>query len=47
MEVFTNPFVRLWNWVERTGGFPGQVMFVVVVLMLVLGFLSWFANKNR
>jgi hypothetical protein len=40
------PFVRLWNWVEQVGGFPGQVFFCVFVVMLVVGFLTWFSNKK-
>ena len=40
------PFVLLWNYVERVGGFPGQMFFVVACVMLVLGFLTWYGNKK-
>jgi hypothetical protein len=47
MEVLTSPFVKLWNWVDHTGGFPGKVIFVIIVIMLILGVVTWVGNKNR
>jgi hypothetical protein len=44
-EIF-RPFVRLWEWVDRVGGFPGQVFFVVAVIMTVVGILTWYGNKR-
>ena len=46
MDVFFTPFVRLWNWVEQVGGYPGQVFFICAVLMLGLGGLTWYSNKR-
>jgi hypothetical protein len=46
MNELVQPFVRLWTWVEQVGGFPGQVFFVVAVIMLIIGALTWFANKK-
>jgi hypothetical protein len=46
MEKITKPFVDLWNYVEQVGGFPGQVFFCVVVIMLVIGGLTWYGNKR-
>jgi hypothetical protein len=46
MNELTRPFVRAWTWMEQVGGFPGQVFFCVAVIMLVIGFLTWFGNKK-
>jgi hypothetical protein len=46
MDVLFSPFVRLWTWIERTGGFPGQVFFCVTLVMLVVGLCTWLANKK-
>jgi hypothetical protein len=46
MSELTRPFIAAWDWIEQVGGFPGQVFFCVVVVMLVVGFLTWFANKK-
>jgi hypothetical protein len=47
MEVLTRPFVQVWEWVDNVGGFPGKVVFVVSVIMLVLGVITWVNGKNR
>ena len=46
MSELIYPFVRLWNWIERVGGFPGQVFFVCVLVLLVIGLATWFGNKG-
>jgi hypothetical protein len=46
VNELARPFVRLWEWVERVGGFPGQVFFVVAVVMLVIGTLTWINGKR-
>ena len=46
MDVILSPFVRLWHWVEQVGGYPGQVVFVCAVIMLLLGGLTWYGNKR-
>jgi hypothetical protein len=46
MEPIYRPFVRLWEWVEKTGGYPGQVLFVCVCVVGVLGVLTWVSNKR-
>jgi hypothetical protein len=40
------PFVRLWDWIDRVGGYPGKVFFLSVVVMLIVGGLTWFSNKR-
>jgi hypothetical protein len=46
MHELVQPFIRAWNWIERVGGFPGQVFFVVAVIMLIIGALTWFSNRK-
>jgi hypothetical protein len=46
MSELARPFVEAWNWVERVGGFPGQVFFCVAVVMLIIGALTWFGNRK-
>jgi hypothetical protein len=46
VDVIFSPFVRLWNWVDQVGGYPGQIFFVCAVIMLVLGGLTWYGNKR-
>lgn len=46
MAELTRPFVSLWKWVESVGGFPGQVFFCLVVIMVIIGALTWFANRK-
>jgi hypothetical protein len=46
MEPIYRPFVRLWEWVEKTGGYPGQVLFVCVCVVGILGLLTWVSNKR-
>ena len=46
MNELVGPFVRLWEWVDRVGGYPGQLFFVCVVIMLVIGGLTWYSNKR-
>ncbi len=46
MTELTRPFIRLWNYVEQTGGYPGQMLFICTVIMIVIGVLTWFGNKR-
>jgi hypothetical protein len=46
MKELARPFVRLWEWVEVTGGYPGQLLFCLLVIMAFLGFFFWFGNKR-
>ena len=46
MELVFRPFVRMWNYAEQVGGFPGQMMFIICVIMAVLGGLTWYGNKR-
>jgi hypothetical protein len=46
MDTLFSPFVRLWNWVETVGGYPGQVLFVCTLVIVVLGLITWVGNKR-
>jgi hypothetical protein len=46
MNELVRPLVQAWNWVDRVGGFPGQVLFVVAVIMIIIGALTWFSNRK-
>jgi hypothetical protein len=46
MNELASPFVRLWNWVEQVGGYPGQVFFVCAIVMGLFGFFTWLGNKR-
>jgi hypothetical protein len=46
VNELVRPFVRLWDYVDEVGGFPGQVFLVVACVMLVVGALTWYGNKK-
>ncbi len=46
MDELARPFVQLWEWVDRVGGYPGKVVFLCCVVMLVIGGLTWYGNKR-
>jgi hypothetical protein len=46
MSELMRPFERLWAWVERVGGFPGQMLFICLIIMLIVGGLTWYSNKR-
>jgi hypothetical protein len=46
VNELASPFVRLWDWIDRVGGYPGKVLFLSAVIMLVLGGLTWYGNKR-
>ncbi len=46
MDELTRPFVQLWDWVSRTGGMPGQILFVCLVIVVVLGLTVWLGNRR-
>jgi hypothetical protein len=46
MNELMRPVTRLWNWVEHVGGYPGQMLFICVIVMAVVGGLTWYSNKR-
>jgi hypothetical protein len=46
MSELVRPFLQAWEWVGRTGGFPGQMFAIVATLMLIIGVLTWVSNKK-
>jgi hypothetical protein len=46
MNELARPFVRMWDWAEEVGGFPGQMLFICIIVILVIGGLTWYSNKR-
>jgi hypothetical protein len=46
VDELARPLVRFWEWVEQVGGYPGQVLFLCAVVMLIFGVCTWFSNKR-
>ena len=46
VDELARPFIHLWEWVDQVGGFPGKVFFLSVVVMVVIGGLTWYSNKR-
>lgn len=46
MNQLTRPFVQVWEYFGRVGGYPGQLFFAIVVIILILGGLTWLGNRK-
>jgi hypothetical protein len=46
VDVLARPFVRLWNYIDQVGGFPGQVFFVCGLILAGIGIATWVSNKR-
>jgi len=46
VNELARPFVQLWDWVDRVGGYPGQLVFLCTAIMLIIGGLTWYSNKR-
>jgi hypothetical protein len=46
MAELMQPFERLWAWVDKTGGYPGKIMFVCIIIMMIVGGLTWYSNRK-
>jgi len=46
VKELARPFVSAWEWIGQVGGFPGQVLALAAILMLVIGVLTWLGNKK-
>lgn len=46
MNELARPFVQVWDWVSTKGGMPGQMLFVIVVIVAVLGATVWLGNRG-
>lgn len=46
VDELARPFLQLWDWIDRVGGYPGKLFFLAAVIMAVIGFLTWFGNKR-
>ena len=46
VDELARPFLQLWDWIDRVGGYPGKLFFLCIVIMTVVGVLTWFGNKR-
>ena len=46
VDTLAQPFIDLWSWVDRIGGYPGKVIFICGIVMLIIGGLTWYGNKR-
>ena len=46
MNELTRPFVQLWDWCGYHGGFAGQAFLVVLVVIAIMGVLTWLGNRR-
>lgn len=46
MYALARPFVRLWDYVGNVGGFPGQMFFILAVIMLGIVVCTWVSNRK-
>jgi hypothetical protein len=46
VDEIARPFIRVWDWVEQVGGFPGQVFFICGIILVIIGGLTWYSNKR-
>lgn len=46
MTELMRPFLRAWEWVGQTAGFPGQVFAVAAVVLAIVGGLTWYGNRR-
>jgi hypothetical protein len=46
VDELARPFIQLWDWIDRVGGYPGKLFFLCIVIMVVVGGLTWYGNKR-
>jgi hypothetical protein len=46
MAELLRPIQPMWDWIDRTGGYPGKMMVAGLVVMLVVGGISWYSNRH-
>jgi hypothetical protein len=46
MDELAKPFVDMWTYIDRVGGFPGKVFFCISVIFVVLGAMTWYGNRR-
>ncbi len=46
MADLLRPFEMLWAWIDRTGGYPGKFMFAGLVVLLIMGGITWYTNRR-
>jgi len=46
MNELARPFIRIWDYVGDRGGFPGQLFFVISVVMIAFVLFTWLSNRK-
>lgn len=46
MNELARPFLRTWQYVGDVGGYPGQIFFVLSVIMLAIVIFTWVGNRR-
>jgi len=46
VSELVKPFVSVWEYAAKIGGFPGQALLFIGCIMLLIGILTWFGNKK-
>jgi hypothetical protein len=46
VELLFRPFTRTWNWIELHWGFPGQLLFCLLVVFFILGIFYFVGNRR-
>jgi hypothetical protein len=46
MADLMRPLERVWEWIDRTGGYPGKVMVAGLFAMLLVTGITWYSNRR-
>ena len=46
MNELTRPFVQAWDWFGYQGGFAGQAFFILLVVIAIIGVMTWLGNRK-
>jgi hypothetical protein len=46
MADLVRPFERVWEWVDRTGGYPGKVFLGGLVVLVAVSAFTWYSNRR-
>jgi hypothetical protein len=37
---------QLWDWIERTGGYPGKIIIAGLVVLIIMFGITWYSNRR-
>ncbi len=46
MEKLLQPVTRLWGYIETHYGFIGQIFFILLTILLILGVIYFVGNRG-